>query len=869
MSSHQLKTLIRKLNPLCRQTLEAAAGSCLSASHYCVEVEHWLLKLIESAHSDVALLLAHYDVDTQRVVNDLQQRLSRLKSGNAQPPALSQSLVSWIQQALLVANLHYETQTIRSAFLLHALLHNDGLSGLFGSVSPSLEKIPLDQFDAELLHVIQASKENPSIESPNTVSVSSTPALDQYTVNLTQLAQQGKIDAVIGREQEISQVIDILTRRRQNNPILTGEPGVGKTAVVEGLALRIAHKQVPASLQAVVLRTLDLGLLQAGAGIKGEFENRLKAVISEVKSSPQPIVLFIDEAHTLVGAGAQAGQTDAANLLKPALARGELRTIAATTWAEYKKYFEQDAALTRRFQVVKVEEPSEETALHMLRGLLPQLEQHHGVRILDEAIAAAVRLSHHYISHRQLPDKAISVLDTACARLAIRESDQAPALQEYQSQLTQVETALQLLQREAATSTAHQQRLTTLQTEQQRYQQQLLALEQRWQHEKELITKIRALRHGLEKNALPASKQKTGQRKLQQLVQQLKMLQQPQPLLQDCVDAQCVAEVIANWTGIPLGRMVNDEIQTVLQLEGQLQQRIMGQNHALYAIAQHIQMARAQLTDPNKPVACFLFVGPSGVGKTETAMALADLLYGGYQNMTVINLSEFKEEHKVSLLLGAPPGYVGYGDGGILTEAVRRRPYSLALLDEVEKAHPGVQDIFYQVFDKGVLRDGQGRDVNFKNTVLILTSNVAGELITQLCADPKKAPDLESLIAAIRPELLKVFKPAFLARLTIVPYLPLTDDLMRQVVQLQLQRIVQRVNEHYAAELTYESSLVEAIAARCLEVQSGARNINHLLTGQLLPELSTRLLSRTAEDKKTRHIHISVNGEQGFEYRLT
>lgn len=868
MSTINLKALIQKLNPICQQSLEAAAGACLSASHYNVEIEHWLLKLLASTQNDIALILAHYAIDHDKLVQDLNKNLTHLKTGNAQAPALSQRLIELIREALVVANLEYGAEQIRSAFLLYALLNESGLNRLFSQLSSQFDHINLATLRTELPEIIANSVENAPATQAQTPTVagkgSKTPALDQYTIDLTRLARDGKIDPVIGREDEIRQVIDILTRRRQNNPILTGEPGVGKTAVVEGFALRVAQKQVPPALQQVSVHTLDLGLLQAGAGIKGEFENRLKSVIQEVKSSPHPIVLFIDEAHTLVGAGAEAGQGDAANLLKPALARGELRTIAATTWAEYKKYFEQDAALTRRFQVVKVEEPTLEVAINMLRGLVAHLEQHHQVRVLDEAVVAAVRLSTRYIAQRQLPDKAISVLDTACARLAIRESAHAPALEDYQHKLADLTTEIAVLQREQVSGALHDARLQILLATQTDCQQRLQELQTRWQQEKKCVSEVRKIRTQLEAMAPETSAAKIKlQTKLKKLHAQLKKLQGEQPLLQDCVDAQSIAEVIAAWTGIPLGRMVADEINTVLQLEQHLQKRIVGQTHALKTIAQSIHTARAQLTDPKKPIGTFLFVGPSGVGKTETAIALAELLYGGAQNMAVINLSEFKEEHKVSLLLGSPPGYVGYGEGGILTEAVRRRPYSLVLLDEVEKAHAGVQDIFYQVFDKGMLRDGQGRDINFKNTVIILTSNVGGELLTKLCADPDTMPDLEALNAAIRPELLKVFKPAFLGRVTVVPYLPLSDVLMQQIIRLQLGHIQARVTENYAAKLTFDASVVAYIAERCQEVQTGARTIDHLLTRSLLPDLSAHFLSQLAAGKKINQVHVGLN-EGGF-----
>ncbi len=872
MANLNLKNLIQNLNPHCQQTLEAAAGACLSASHYNVEIEHWLLKFLGNPQSDISLLVKHYSLDQSRLTHDLSQSLTRLKTGNAQAPALSQRLIDWIRDALLIAKLEFNATQIRSGYLLYALLAEQSLNRIYNHLIPELSKIKVELLHQELATLIATSIEQPTSSSEageeSATAHSITPALDQYTINLTHLAKVGKIDPVIGRDEEIRQVIDILMRRRQNNPILTGEPGVGKTAIVEGFALRIAKGDVPPVLQNVSVHTLDLGLLQAGAGIKGEFENRLQSVMREVKTASSPIILFVDEAHILVSAGAQAGQGDAANLLKPALARGELRTIAATTWGEYKKYFEQDAALTRRFQVVKVEEPSRETAITMLRGLAAHLEQHHQVRILDEAIRAAVYLSSRYISERQLPDKAISILDTACARLVIREAT-SPAIEDYQARLSHVATEITALMREVTGGVSHQQRLQQLHQTQQQYQKDLRALKIRRQQEQQLIAEMRSNRLQLE--ALLNEKNKTKavrslQKELKKLTRKLKKLQQGAPLLHDCVDAQSVAAIVSAWTGIPLGKMVRDETHTVLQLEQRLQQRIMGQSHALASIAQRIHTSRAQLTDPRKPIGIFLFVGPSGVGKTETALALAEILYGGAQNMSVINLSEFKEEHKVSLLLGAPPGYVGYGEGGILTEAVRRRPYSLVLLDEVEKAHPGVQDIFYQVFDKGILRDGQGRDINFKNTLLILTSNVGSELITKLCADPDTMPDMEKLKKALQPDLAKFFKPAFLGRVTLVPYLPLSDVLLRQIVELQLKQIQQRVFEHYAAKLTYAEDVASHIAVRCKEVHTGARTIDHLLTSSLLPELSVYFLTQLAEERKINSVQISLNEQQRFVY---
>ena len=692
-------------------------------------------------------------------------------------------------------------------------------------------------------------------------------ALDQFTTDLTAQARAGKIDPILGRDTEIRQIIDILTRRRQNNPILTGEAGVGKTAVVEGFAVRLASGDVPPGLQGVTLRTLDLGLLQAGAGVKGEFENRLRGVIDEVKASPKPIIMFIDEAHQLIGAGGSAGQGDAANLLKPALARGELRTIAATTWAEYKKYFEKDAALTRRFQVVKVDEPSEPMAVAMVRGLVATLEKHHNVRILDEAVSEAVRLSARYIPSRQLPDKAVSLIDTACARVGMSQAAMPPPLEDRQRRIALIDTEVGILDREIAAGEPHQARREDLLAERATLAQELTELEARWEQEKGLATEIGETRGKIE-DAANTDDKDVLRTKLTGTSAKLRELQGETPLIFPVVDRQAVAEVVAGWTGIPTGRMQSNEIRTVLNLKQAMEARIIGQPHALDAVAQAIRTSRAGLTDPRKPIGVFLMVGTSGTGKTETALTLADLLYGGEQNMTVINMSEFKEEHKVSLLMGSPPGYVGYGEGGVLTEAVRRRPYSVILLDEMEKAHSGVQDIFFQVFDKGNMKDGEGRDIDFKNAVIIMTSNAGTDLITRLFADPESAPDAAGLADALMPELMKFFKPAFLGRVNLVPYFPLSPEIIRQIVVLQLGRIGRRVRESYGAKFAWDKELVDVIAARCTETSSGARNVEKILSRTLLPELSAEVLSRLAEGVTINGITVGVDTGGSFQYHI-
>ncbi|HKO08577.1 MAG TPA: type VI secretion system ATPase TssH [Alphaproteobacteria bacterium] len=897
MALVDLKALIGKLNDTCRGALEGAAGLALSRTHYNVEIEHWLLKLTEAPNTDLTAILRQYEIDASRLAAELTRTLDRVKTGNSRAPGLSPHLVTLVREAWVLASLGFGEPLIRSGHLLCALLTENSLAALMRESSAQLAKIQGEALARDLAKLTAASNERESVGKPGgeagapVARRAGTAALDQFTIDLTARARDGLIDPVLGRDAEIRQITDILTRRRQNNPILTGEAGVGKTAVVEGFALKVATGDVPPALENVIVRTLDLGLLQAGAGIKGEFENRLKSVIDEVKASPTPIILFIDEAHTMIGAGGQAGQSDAANLLKPALARGELRTIAATTWAEYKKYFEKDAALARRFQVVKVEEPSDASAIEMIRGLVGTLESHHGVRILHEAVTEAVRLSRRYVTGRQLPDKAVALLDTACARVAMSLSAVPPDLDDCRRRIEQLDVEIAILEREVATGARHEERIAALRASKAEAESELAALDERWKAEKELVNQIRDVRDRLEEAYLPAtaagakaaapagaavapvqppseSEVAAWRAQLAELNAKLHEIQGETPLLESVVDGQAVAQVVAAWTGIPVGRMVADEIHAVLTLREHLEKRIIGQPHALQAIAQAITTSRANLTDPRKPIGVFLMVGMSGVGKTETALALAELLYGNEQTLTVINMSEFKEEHKVALLMGSPPGYVGYGEGGLLTEAVRRRPYSVVLLDEMEKAHPGVQDIFYQVFDKGMLRDGEGRDIDFKNTIVIMTSNAGSDAIASLCADPATVPDESGLLEALRPALLKVFKPAFLGRVTVVPYFPLSDTMLRQIVKLNLERVRRRVEENYKSQFTYAPELVEAIAARCQESESGARNIEHILTRTLLPELARRFLALMAEGTAIAKVHVAVDAKGEFEYTI-
>lgn len=878
-----LKSLIGKLNDTCRVALEGAAGLCLSRTNYDVDIEHLLLKLSEAPDSDLTRIFRYYEVDATRLLKDITRALDRLKTGNARTPALSPRIPRLIEEAWLLASIEYGSAQIRSGHVVLALLINEDLARLAREISREFENISVESLKKSFADLTAGSIEERTAHSgslqpqseaqaPATGVSAKTQALDQYTIDLTARARQGAIDPVLGRDFEIRQVIDILTRRRQNNPILTGEAGVGKTAVVEGFALRIAKGDVPTPLKNVAVRTLDLGLLQAGAGIKGEFENRLKTVIDEVKGSPQPIILFIDEAHTMIGAGGQAGQNDAANLLKPALARGELRTIAATTWAEYKKYFEKDAALARRFQVVKIEEPTEAQAIVMMRGLTESLENHHKVRILDEAVEDAVKLSHRYITGRQLPDKSVSVLDTACARVAIGQVATPPPIEDAQRRIDQLTVEIGALEREAITGADHQKRINELKNAKTSEEERLVRLQTQWEKEREVVNQIRDIRTQLEESARKGGidgADVTAQRaELSRFNQELENIQGEMPLMQACVTSQTIAEVISGWTGIPVGKMLTDEINTVLSLKARLEQRVIGQSHGLEAISQRIRTARANLTDPRRPVGVFLLVGPSGVGKTETALTLADTLYGGERNLITINMSEYQEAHTVSSLKGSPPGYVGYGEGGVLTEAVRRKPYSVVLLDEVEKAHPDVMELFYQVFDKGQLEDGEGREIDFKNTVILLTSNTGTDTIMKLGADPDTMPEPDGLVEALRPELLKVFKPALLGRMVVVPYYPISDAVMREIIKLQLGRIGQRLLENHGAAFAYDEEVVSEIANRCKEVESGARNVDHILTRTLLPEMSGEFLARMATGQAVSEVRVSVNERGAFQYQI-
>ena len=882
MTGSNLKSLIEKLNTACKKSLESAAGLCLSHTHYDVELEHFLIKLLDIQDTDLHKILRYFEINESHLIGDLTRTIEEFKRGNARTPALSPRIPKMIKEAWLVASVDCQVNVVRSGHIIVALLSNDDTARSLISSSSLFKKISLETLRADFDDLTSGSiEESEQIALSGAASAGTGAAapmvggtgqaLAQYTVNLTEQAKQGKVDPVLGRDFEIRQMVDILIRRRQNNPILTGEAGVGKTAVVEGFALRIVEGDIPPPLQNVAIHTLDLGLLQAGAGIKGEFEERLKQVIAEVKASPIPIILFIDEAHTLIGAGGTQGG-DAANLLKPALARGELRTIAATTWAEYKKYFEKDAAMARRFQVVKIEEPDEEKALVMMRAIAPFVEKHHHVMITDEALLDSVRLSHRYITGRQLPDKSVSVLDTACARVAIGLTTSPASVEEISRKIGQIDRESKILEKESLVGIDHASRIEELAKQKEETNKQLQTLTDKWKAEKEIADRILEARREIQEIYEAGPENETiipeKQGLLKEMLSEFNQAQGDQPLVQIEVDPQIISEVISGWTGIPTGRMLADEISTVMQLDKLLGERVIGQDHGLHAIAQVIQTAHAGIEDPSKPTGVFMLVGPSGVGKTETALALADLLYGGEQNVITINMSEYQEAHTVSSLKGSPPGYVGYGEGGVLTEAVRRKPYSVVLLDEVEKAHNDVMELFYQVFDKGTLEDGEGRRIDFKNTLIILTSNLGTDTIMKMCADEETIPTPDALAEMLRPELQDHFKPAFLGRLKVIPYFPITDENLRFITRLKLNKVASRMKENRDTDFVFTDELVESIASRCTEVDSGARNIDHILNNTLLPEMSTELLSRMAEGIHFSNVSVAVD-EAGFVFDIT
>lgn len=874
MISINIKGLVAKLNPTLKTCLEGAAGLAMANSQYNVEIEHWLAKLLEHPDTDLIKLFDAYDIEAETLQTQLTRAIDQFKKGNTRPPALSQTLVDLVTQSWLLASAEYGHAQVTTGHLLTAAMLDPSLSNQLKNALPVLSTLSGEALKTFAQSVIGTTSESALVQqatSGSTAGPASSQAdpmagsaLSKFTINLTAKAKGGDMDPVLGRDEEIRQLIDVLMRRRQNNPILTGEPGVGKTAVVEGLAQRIVNDDVPAPLKGVQLLSLDMGLLEAGASVKGEFENRLKAVIQEVKESPEPIIMFIDEAHTMIGAGGREGQGDAANLMKPALARGEFRTIAATTYAEYKKYFEKDPALTRRFQVVNVAEPDETRAINMMRGIAKSLEQHHEVIILDSAIEAAVKLSSRYIPSRHLPDKAVSLLDTACARVALSQGSTPAVIEDAQKAVQQFEINLNLLEREQLSHGGLDEKIADYQSALEQTRKRLTTLQAQWQKELNKVADIKSL---FEQRAeKPEDAELTA--RLNEERHALSELQGESPMVFLSVDQNAIAIVVANWTGIPVGRMVSDELNSVLQLADHLKERVVGQDHALKEVAEAIRTSRAGLMDPRKPIGVFLMIGTSGAGKTETALALAESLYGGEQNVITINMSEFKEEHKVSMLLGAPAGYVGFGEGGVLTEAVRRKPYSVVLLDEMEKAHPGIQDIFYNLFDKGTIKDGAGLDIDFRNTVVIMTSNACSGSIAQYC-ETNPNPDDKALLEAVRPELLEHFRPAFLGRTRIIPYFPLSSDVLATIVGLNMNRIERRVKEHYGASFSYDEAVVESIVDRCQDPDTGARNVENVISHSILPELASQCLARMAEGSSIKSIHLAMNElASEFSYQL-
>ncbi|HEY9064547.1 MAG TPA: type VI secretion system ATPase TssH [Burkholderiaceae bacterium] len=906
MSEISRSALFGKLNPLAYKAIEGATVFCKLRGNPYVELQHWFAQILQQPDSDLHRIVKHYGLDASLLAADLQASLDRLPRGAASVTDLSSFVESAVERGWVYGSLMFGGREVRTGYLLVGLLKSPNLRNVLLGISRQFERIKVDDLTDNFASLLAQSPEaaqtaTDGSAAPGETSGAIAPAamgkqeaLKRYAVDLTERAKKGELDPVAGRDEEIRQIVDILMRRRQNNPILTGEAGVGKTAVVEGFALRLARGDVPPQLKDVSLYVLDIGLLQAGASMKGEFENRLRQVIDEVQASAKPIILFIDEAHTLIGAGGAAGTGDAANLLKPALARGKLRTIAATTWAEYKKYFEKDPALTRRFQVVQVGEPSEEKAVLMLRGVASVLEKHHRVQLLDEAIEAAVKLSHRYIPARQLPDKAVSLLDTACARVAVSQHATPPELEDTQHRIAALTIEREIIEREENVGIAIGERKTRVDAELATARDRLGVLEKRYEEEKGLVDRVLTIRAELRagfkpvpdpvraepvealSRGAPALRQAQGERdgaggaqdnqreallaELQQLQTRLHALQGDSPLVLPVVDEQAVGAVVQDWTGIPVGRMVKNEVESVLKLADTLNARVIGQKHALDMIARRIQTSRAKLDNPGKPIGVFLLCGTSGVGKTETALALAEALYGGEQNVITINMSEYQEAHTVSTLKGSPPGYVGYGEGGVLTEAVRRRPYSVVLLDEVEKAHPDVHELFFQVFDKGWMEDGEGRYIDFKNTIILLTSNAGSELIMNLCKDPELMPEPEGIAAALREPLLKVFPAALLGRLVTIPYYPLSPQMLRTIIRLQLGRIQKRVQANHGIPFTYDDAVVELVASRCNEIESGGRVIDAILTNTVLPKISHEYLMRLSGGQAIRRVALAVEG---------
>ena len=883
MSEITRVSLFGKLNNLAYQAIESATVFCKLRGNPYVELVHWFNQILQLPDSDLHHLLREFRIDPSRLARDLTTALDQLPRGATSISDLSSHVEEAVERGWVFATLLFGDSQVRTGHLLVGILKTPVLRNSLSAMSREFDKLKVEQLTDAWSTITRGSPEEAmgagdglraggAGVSPGESSGAMPPApmgkqeaLRRFSVDLTERARSGEMDPVVGRDEEIRQIVDILMRRRQNNPILTGEAGVGKTAVVEGFAQRIASGDVPPALRGVSLRALDLGLLQAGASMKGEFESRLRQVIDEVQASAQPIILFIDEAHTLIGAGGAAGTGDAANLLKPALARGKLRTIAATTWAEYKKHIEKDPALTRRFQVVQVGEPDEAKALLMMRGTASALEKHHRVLVLDEALEAAVRLSHRYIPARQLPDKAVSLLDTCCARVAISQHAVPAEVEDSRRRIQGLDTEIEIIDRESALGMSSASgRRAAAQASLQAEKQRLADLEERWAAERKLVDQILNLRTKLRGDS-EAAERAAWLDELHTAQASLGKLQGEQPLILPTVDQQTVASVVGDWTGIPVGRMVKNEIETVLRLAGTLGQRVLGQSHALEMIARRIQTSRAGIENPNKPIGVFMLAGPSGVGKTETALALAETLYGGEQNAITINMSEFQEAHTVSTLKGAPPGYVGYGEGGVLTEAVRRRPYSVVLLDEMEKAHPDVHEIFFQVFDKGWMEDGEGRVIDFTNTLIFLTTNVGSELILALCKDTAARPDPEQIAQALRKALLRSFPAALLGRMVTIPYYPLSDDMIGKIARLQLGRVAKRVHESHRIPFTYDDDVVKLIAGRCTELESGGRMIDSILTNTLLPRISQELLTRIMQGKSVTRVATTVTGGE-FHY---
>ena len=909
MSEISRVALFGKLNKVAYKAIESATVFCKMRGNPYVELVHWIHQILQLQDSDLHRIIKQFDINPATLVRDMTEALDSLPRGSSSISDLSAHVEEAVERGWVFGSLLFGESQVRTGHLVVGIMKTRSLRNGLIDISKEFEKIKYDTLTDRFTEVVSGSPENNLRATdgfqagggavPGEASGAMPPAqmgkqeaLHQFTVDLTEQARSGKMDPIVGRDEEIRQIIDILMRRRQNNPMLTGEAGVGKTAVVEGFAQRIASGDVPPPLKNVTLRSLDVGLLQAGASMKGEFENRLKQVIEEVQSSEKPIIMFIDEAHTLVGAGGAAGTGDAANLLKPALARGTLRTVAATTWAEYKKYIEKDPALTRRFQVVQVLEPSEEKAILMMRGIANVMEKHHKVQLLDEALEASVRLSHRYIPARQLPDKSVSLLDTACARVAISQHAVPAEVEDCRRRIEALDTELEIINREQAVGVDTEKRESKASELLEVEKKRLEELNERWTAEKDLVEQLLELRaklrgligkvegtdSDLEKTAdevseagnitEPDADRDAQLKQLKELQAKLHELQGEHPLILSSVDEQAIGSVVQDWTGIPVGRMVRNEIETILNLADLIEQRIIGQRHALDMIAKRIQTSRASLDNPNKPIGVFMLAGTSGVGKTETALALAEALYGGEQNVITINMSEYQEAHTVSTLKGAPPGYVGYGEGGVLTEAVRRRPYSVVLLDEVEKAHPDVHEIFFQVFDKGWMEDGEGRVIDFKNTLILLTTNAGTDLITNLCKDPELMPDPEGISKALREPLLKVFPPALLGRLVVIPYYPLSDEMIAAITKLQLGRIKKRISENYNIPFSYDDDVIKLIASRCTELESGGRMIDAILTNTVLPRISEEFLTHMMEGKPVERVHVGVqDGEfsYGFE----